>query len=100
MYIQYWILCYKLPENNIGDLVNCTIVKANSRRGTVNDSYLSFGNDTKASLKMALRVDGNLKYGQSTANNVFENMTGWLSYTHGEKEFWWKTLNYILYMDL
>ena len=36
---------------------------------------------------MGLRVDGDLKFGQSTANNIFVNMNKSLSQIHGEKEF-------------
>jgi hypothetical protein len=86
------LIINRINKNNIDDLVNCTIINASSRKKTVNDEYLIFGIDTKESLKMALRIDGDLKYGQSTANNIFKNMSDSLSYMHGEKEFLMKNI--------
>ena len=45
-----------------------------------------FGVDTKESLNMALRMDGDLKIGQSTCNNIFKGMEK-SNLAHDGKEF-------------
>ena len=92
---------YRINKNNLDDLVNCTITNTKSRKkaSSAKNDHLIFGIDTKESLKMGLRVDGDLKFGQSTANNIFVNMNKSLSQIHGEKEFLMKHVELYGFVD-
>ena len=78
----------RIHEDKVDELVSCTIENIGSRNTSpsTQDDHLIFGVDTKESLNMALRMDGDLKIGQSTSNNIFKGMEK-SNLAHDGKEF-------------